>query len=58
MARNIVNKMMLSAAAAAMAFGGFASTAHAQRDPAYAAARSAGQVGEQVDGYLKELEYV
>ncbi|WP_315763538.1 YdbL family protein [Sphingomonas sp. Y38-1Y] len=24
----------------------------AQRDPAYAAARSAGQVGEQTDGYL------
>lgn len=27
-------------------------TALAQRDPAYAAARSAGQVGEQPDGYL------
>jgi uncharacterized protein YdbL (DUF1318 family) len=26
--------------------------AQAQRDPAYAAARAAGQVGEQVDGYL------
>ena len=26
--------------------------ASAQRDPAYAAARSAGQVGEQPDGYL------
>ena len=24
----------------------------AQRDPAYAAARAAGQIGEQVDGYL------
>ena len=29
-----------------------ATTAYAQRDPAYAAARSAGQVGEQPDGYL------
>lgn len=26
--------------------------AHAQRDPAYAAARGAGEVGEQPDGYL------
>ncbi|MEL6487696.1 MAG: YdbL family protein [Pseudomonadota bacterium] len=25
---------------------------NAQRDPAYAAARAAGQIGEQVDGYL------
>lgn len=29
-----------------------AGAAQAQRDPAYAAARSAGQVGEQPDGYL------
>lgn len=27
-------------------------SAMAQRDPAYAAARSAGQIGEQLDGYL------
>ena len=27
-------------------------SAMAQRDPAYAAARAAGQVGEKVDGYL------
>ena len=52
MALNIVNKTMLSAAAVAMALGGLAGTAYAQRDPAYAAARAAGQVGEQVDGYL------
>lgn len=26
--------------------------AYAQRDPAYSAARSAGQIGEQTDGYL------
>lgn len=29
-----------------------AGAAHAQRDPAYAAARAAGQVGERTDGYL------
>jgi len=31
---------------------GVAGTAHAQRDPAYASARAAGQVGEKPDGYL------
>ncbi|KQN20632.1 hypothetical protein ASE86_15415 [Sphingomonas sp. Leaf33] len=40
----------LIAVAAAGAF--VATAARAQRDPAYAAARSAGQVGEQPDGYL------
>ena len=29
-----------------------ATAAFAQRDPAYAAARSAGQIGEQPDGYI------
>lgn len=29
-----------------------AGTAYAQRDPAYAAARAAGEVGEKTDGYL------
>lgn len=29
-----------------------AGTAYAQRDPAYEAARSAGKVGEKMDGYL------
>jgi len=38
--------------AAALAVIGIAGTAYAQRDPAYAAARAAGQVGEKVDGYL------
>ena len=38
--------------AAAVAVIGIAGAAYAQRDPAYAAARSAGQVGEKVDGYL------
>lgn len=41
--------LMIVAAFAAL---GMAGTAWAQRDPAYAAARSAGQVGEQPDGYL------
>jgi len=39
-------------AAGAIALAGLAAPAVAQRDPAYAAARSAGQVGEQPDGYL------
>lgn len=42
----------LSAAAVAVALGGIVTPAFAQRDPAYAAARSAGQVGEKMDGYL------
>lgn len=40
------------AAAAIVAVAGIAGTAWAQRDPAYQAARAAGQVGEQPDGYL------
>lgn len=38
--------------AAGIALAGASSVAFAQRDPAYAAARAAGQVGEQPDGYL------
>ena len=40
--------------AASLAAGGFAapSYAQAQRDPAYAAARADGSVGERTDGYL------
>lgn len=38
--------------AATLAFSGLATPALAQRDPAYAAARAAGQVGEKIDGYL------
>ena len=49
---NIVTKTVLAIAAAATAIGGLATPAFAQRDPAYAAARSAGQVGERMDGYL------
>jgi len=44
-----LSKILLAAAAASMAF---AAPALAQRDPAYEAARSAGQIGEQIDGYL------
>ncbi len=38
--------------AAGLALAGLAGTALAQRDPAYAAARAGGEVGEQPDGYL------
>ena len=38
--------------AAALIAASLAAPALAQRDPAYAAARAAGQVGEQPDGYL------
>lgn len=44
-----MRKFMIIAAAAA---GLLAAPALAQRDPAYEAARSAGQVGEKMDGYL------
>ena len=37
---------------AALALIGASTAAFAQRDPAYQAARTAGQVGEQPDGYL------
>ena len=45
-------KPLLGLAAAAMAITGIAVPAHAQRDPAYDAARSSGQIGEKMDGYL------
>lgn len=44
-------KLGLTLAALAVA-GMIPAAAFAQRDPAYAAARAAGQVGEKVDGYL------
>jgi hypothetical protein len=40
------------AAGVLLATGLLATAAQAQRDPAYQAARSAGQVGEKPDGYL------
>ena len=48
----MTTKSVLALAAATVAIGGIATPAFAQRDPAYAAARSAGQVGEKMDGYL------
>ena len=44
--------LFLIGAASAVAFASLSAPASAQRDPAYAAARSSGNVGEKVDGYL------
>ena len=44
-------RLLIATGMAALALAG-AGSAWAQRDPAYAAARSAGQVGEKTDGYL------
>lgn len=52
MAIGRVTKTMLALGAATMAVSGLASTAYAQRNPAYGAARAAGLVGEQTNGYL------
>jgi len=49
-----MNKLYWIAGALVLA-GAVATAAYAQRDPAYAAARSAGQVGEQPDGYLGDV---
>ena len=46
------NRPLLLGLAAAALVVGAASAAWAQRDPAYAAARASGQVGEKTDGYL------
>lgn len=43
---------ILAGIAALSALGLVAAPALAQRDPAYAAARAAGKIGEQPDGYL------
>ncbi len=48
----MIRNTMLAAAAGLIALTGFATSASAQRDPAYAAARANGSVGEQTDGYL------
>ena len=47
-----MTKKVMWMVAGALALSGVPSVALAQRDPAYAAARAAGQVGEQPDGYL------
>ena len=49
---SMTRKTFLAAAAALVAITGFVAPAQAQRDPAYAAARANGSVGEQMDGYL------
>lgn len=45
-----MRKIGFIAAVAALALG--ATAAYAQRDPAYAAARASGDIGEKMDGYL------
>ena len=47
-----MNTRAIIFAAAAIGLAGLSAATWAQRDPAYAAARAAGQVGEQPDGYL------
>jgi hypothetical protein len=46
------NRTTVIALLGAVALAGIGSSAMAQRDPAYEAARRDGQVGEQMDGYL------
>lgn len=48
----MLHRKAFAAIAALSALGLFATPALADRDPAYAAARAAGKVGEQPDGYL------
>jgi len=52
MTRFKINRTAIVAALGATVLAGIGSAALAQRDPAYAAARSSGKVGEQMDGYL------
>lgn len=47
-----MRKVILAGTAGVLALSALTAPASAQRDPAYAAARSSGQIGEQVDGYL------
>ena len=47
-----MKQIALVGALSAIALGALAAPVNAQRDPAYAAARSSGQVGEKMDGYL------
>nr|WP_255573755.1 YdbL family protein [Erythrobacter sp. SCSIO 43205] len=49
---NSFRKSMMVLIAGATVLTGMATPAMAQRDPAYAAARANGSVGEQIDGYL------
>ncbi|MFC3101122.1 YdbL family protein [Altererythrobacter lauratis] len=45
-------RLAIASALAALGLAVAVTPAMAQRDPAYAAARAAGQVGEKMDGYL------
>lgn len=47
-----ISKILTAGAAVSLALAGLSTPAFAQRDPAYASARAAGQVGEKMDGYL------
>ncbi|MEL6877102.1 MAG: YdbL family protein [Pseudomonadota bacterium] len=47
-----MRKFVLSGLAAGVAMTGLTAPAQAQRDPAYAAARADGSIGEKRDGYL------
>jgi hypothetical protein len=51
MTKGFASRTFLALGAVALAAGAL-TTAAIARDPAYAAARSAGQVGEKMDGYL------
>lgn len=46
------SRLAIASALAALGLAVAVTPALAQRDPAYAAARAAGQVGEKMDGYL------
>ena len=48
----LMRKLAIGAGLVGVSLGAFGGVAYAQRDPAYAAARSAGQIGEKTDGYL------
>ncbi len=52
MTNSNLRRTALGTALAALALSSFALPAQAQRDPAYAAARANGEVGEKMDGYL------
>ena len=52
MMTKLTTRIALLAAAGALAAGAIAAPALAQRDPAYAAARADGSVGERINGYL------
>lgn len=52
MMTKLTTRIAMLAAAGALAAGAIAVPALAQRDPAYAAARADGSVGERINGYL------